>query len=276
MLLPPHYLNAVVSIEKKTGEDSSDSIATGFLVAFCAGEKSAEGKDLYGYFLVTNRHVLEGKNQVILKFNVTGKGTKKYLLELVDEKDKKIWLTHQNERVDIAIIPISPGYLEAQGIECYFFPEQDMAFKQQIKELGIFQGDEIFVLGFPMGITGMERNYVIVRSGIIARLDDEILNNNFSYLIDSKIFPGNSGGPVVFKPSIGSLEGTPPVNKAYLIGVVSSYITYQERAISEQTGKLRVVFTENSGLAEVVPMDFARDVAHTYISILQQVLPIKK
>lgn len=265
MLLPPIYLNAVVSIEKETGDDNFQSIATGFLVGFLTGGKSAEDEALYRVYLVTNRHVLEGKSQIILRFNIIGQVAKRYPVELIDKNGKKQWLAHPNEKVDISVILIDTKYLKEEGIEFIFFTEKNMAFKKEMKELGISQGDEIFVLGFPMGITGVERNYVIVRSGIIARLDDEILNNEFSYLIDSKVFPGNSGGPVVLKPSNVSLEGTKPVDKAYLIGVVSSYMTYNETAISEQTGKPRVVFTENSGLAMVVPMDFVRDIARADI-----------
>ena len=49
------------------------------------------------------------------------------------------------------------------------------------------------------------------------------------------------------------------VMSSLLIGMVSSYIPYEEVAISEQTGKRRMVFQENSGLAVVVPIDVIQE-----------------
>ena len=70
------------------------------------------------------------------------------------------------------------------------------------------------------------------------------------------IFPGNSGGPVINKPEVISIEGTSSVPSPYLIGIVSSYLTYTDTAVSKQTGQSRVVFEENSGLAVVIPADY--------------------
>lgn len=60
-----------------------------------------------------------------------------------------------------------------------------------------------------------------------------------------------------------SIEGTTPVNRAYLLGVVKGYIPYEEIAYSLQTDppQPRIKFVENSGLASVVPLDYVRDVA---------------
>jgi len=131
--------------------------------------------------------------------------------------------------------------------------------------LGITQGDEIYILGFPMGLAGEERKYAIARSGIIARLDDEIIDTTYSFLVDSSVFPGNSGGPVILKPAITSIEGTTPVNRAYLLGVVKGYIPYEEVAYSLQTDppQPRIKFVENSGLASAVPLDFVREIVIT-------------
>jgi S1-C subfamily serine protease len=139
-----------------------------------------------------------------------------------------------------------------------------MAFRDKIKSLGVTQGDEIFVLGFPMGISGEEKNYAIVRGGVIARLDDEIIGTTHSFLIDALVFPGNSGGPVILKPEIASIEGTTPISRAYLLGVVKGYLPYEEVAYSLQyePPQARIKFTENSGLASVVPLDYLRDIVH--------------
>lgn len=258
-LLPKQYLDAVVSIETPKRGKNLRFIATGFLVGFSIDQKDQNGRDLFRIFLVTNRHVFKRKKQVVLRFNATNHESKRFPLILRDKEGQK-WFSHPNRKVDVAVIPINIDLLKKQNIQFFWFPEPNVAFKSTINKLGITQGDEIFIIGFPMGITGIRRNYAITRSGIIARLDDEIINSTFQFLIDAFIFPGSSGSPVVLKPSVFGIRGTKPVNKAYLLGVAKGYIPYREVAISPQTKELRAVFVENSGLAGVVPMDFVKEI----------------
>ena len=67
--------------------------------------------------------------------------------------------------------------------------------------------------GFPMGQVGKERNYTIVRHGSLARVRDAIVGSSESFLVDTLIFPGNSGGPVVIRPealAVGGTKGVAP------------------------------------------------------------------
>jgi hypothetical protein len=262
-LLPNSYLDAVLSIGTEE-KDNFKTLATGFLAGFLTGEKNEQG-NLYKVFLVTNRHVFEASKKVLLRFNLTSEGCKIYNLVLEDENGKK-WLNHPNPKVDIAVVYVNFNQLIEDKIKCNFIDEESMAFSDTIQSIGISQGDSVFVLGFPMGISGKEKNYVIVRGGVISRFDPEIIKNDFQFLIDATVFPGNSGGPVIIRPELASLKGTKAVDKAYLIGVVRSYIPYTERAISEQTGETRIVFIENSGISGVVPMDFVKETVSPLMS----------
>jgi hypothetical protein len=274
-LLPKQYLDTVVSIELLQENKNYKPIATGFLAGFYTGEKDQEGKDLYKVFLITNKHVFQGEKLVFLRFNTRGPESKRFSLPL-EENGKRKWYAHTNEKVDLSVMPINIRLLTEENIQFDFIPEEVMAFRSIIKELDITQGDEIFVLGFPMGITGKEKNYAIARSGIIARLDDEIINHDFQFLIDASVFPGNSGSPVILKPTIVSLEGTKPVNKAYLLGVAKGYIPYREFAISPQTGEPRVMFVENSGLAGVIPMDFVKEIITPIMELAKKLKSIQQ
>jgi hypothetical protein len=262
MLIPPQYFNTVVLIGTKT-ENSINPIATGFLVGFSAGKTDEKDNPLYKVFLVTNRHVFENKKIVLLRFNLFEGKSKIYELVL-EENGKKLWIAHPNEKIDIAAIPINVNLLKEDKIQYAFFPEEVMAFKNTIFNEGISQGDSIFVLGFPMGIVGEEQNYVVARGGIIARLDEEIIEKNHCFLIDCMVYPGNSGSPVILKPELVSIEGTKAVNRAYLLGVVSGYIQYKDVAVSEQTHETRIMFVENSGLATVIPMDFIKETTELF------------
>lgn len=99
------------------------------------------------------------------------------------------------------------------------------------------------------------QDFVIVRSGAIARIRDCLAGQRETFLVDGFVFPGNSGGPVVLRTEMNAIEGTQPQHNAFLIGMVRSYVPYNEVAVSEQTHLPRVMFQENSGLAEVIPMD---------------------
>src|SRR5450759_4401324 len=106
-----------------------------------------------------------------------------------------------------------------------------------------------------MNLAGQQRNYVIVRQGVIARISEMIDHASPSFMIDAFVFPGNSGGPVVLRPDIVSIEGTKAHSKASLIGLVIQSRSYIDTAVSPQTKRARISFEENAGLADVLPID---------------------
>jgi hypothetical protein len=160
-----------------------------------------------------------------------------------------------SQRFDVAACPINAEAMREAGADFSALPERAHLDLEGIESLGVVGGDDVFTLGFPMGIAGTEKKYAIVRGGVIARVDREIVDETGCFLIDCPVFPGNSGGPVVLKPEAVSLGKQPPRTKVHVIGIVSGYVPYTDTAISEQTQRPRVSFEENSGLAYVVPMD---------------------
>src|SRR5262249_34216763 len=131
--------------------------------------------------------------------------------------------------------------------------------KKGISHRGIAAGDGVFVLGFPMNLAGEQRNYVIVRQGCIARISEMIEEATTTFMIDATVFPGNSGGPVVLKPEAIAITRTQAQPNAMLIGMVTQYRPYTDVAISQQTKQPRILFQENSGLADVLPIDYVEE-----------------
>lgn len=257
-LIPKFFLDCVVAIGVPIEKEQIKWIASGFLYGDFL-KKGEKEKKVYLVYLVTNRHVFNGREAVLLRFNPKGKeAAKPYLLNLVDTSSKKIlWMPHPDPNIDIAVTVINIRLLKEEGIQFhYFYSDQHVAALERMEELGITEGDFVYTLGFPMELVGPERNYVIVRSGNIARIQDAIDRRSNEFLIDALTFPGNSGGPVVTKPEVVAITETKAVSSGYLIGVIQSYLPYQDFAISEQTGKRRVMFEENSGLTAVIPIDF--------------------
>lgn len=263
-LIPPAYLNSVTSIgvEQKNdkGEAVFRSIATGFLVGKPIGNKNDKGEQSYRLFVVTNRHVFYNDKtkqfvkEVLLRFNTTDNKSHHFKVNLLNTENKPIWSMHTNEKVDLAVLPINAGAISDAKIDFYFFKDNDLLFAKDFSSKNISTGDGLFVLGFPMSISGKAKNFVIVRQGVIARVDEEVLEEGF-YYIDASAYPGNSGGPVIIKPEVVAISGTGSNGSAGLIGVISSGETYSDVAVSQQTGEAKVIFTEQTGLVRVVPVE---------------------
>lgn len=254
-LIPPFFIDCVVAIGMLDSKAKKRWIGTGFLVGRHHKEVDSQEKP-YHLFLVTNKHVLSDMNSILVRFNPRSEEpAKDYDIDLT-EADELILVEHPETEVDIAVININPEVLKKDGAQFAFFKldEHTISLGEMI-ERGVLEGDFVYVLGFPMGIVSSDRQYVIVRSGSIARLRDVVDRKSREFLIDANVFPGNSGGPVVIKPEIVSIEGTKPIRKAALIEIITSYVPYTDVAISQQTKRPRIVFEENSGLAAVVPID---------------------
>ena len=261
-LIPPFFLNTVVALGEQNADGTIKSNATGFLYGHPAGFTDESDQKQFYIFLVTNRHVFQSAAErgdtIHARFNkLLETGTNTYTIKLKDAA----WTVHPDPAADVAVLSINPDRIKADGIEYSFFSGDDHSLTlEESRANQISVGDGVFVLGFPLGEAGDERNYVIVRQGILARVQNWISGNARTFLIDASIYPGNSGGPVLLKPELASIKGTKANDRCSLIGMVSSYLTYQEAAVSEQTGRRRMIFEENSGLATVVPHNVIQEV----------------
>jgi len=260
-LIPPFFIDCVVAIGIETKQNDKPIkkwIGTGFLFGKYLSSNSDNPKQkTYKTFLVTNRHVLQNQARIIMRFNPqNGQAATDFPAILKKPKGEILWTGHPNKAIDVGIVSINLGAIEKAGMKYGVFKsDTDILLKQQMQELQVSEGDFLYVLGFPMGMMPSDRQHVLVRSGIIARIRDLYENRSSSYVVDSFVFPGNSGGPVVYKPEVVSIHGTTPIKRAALIGIVKSYIPFRDVAISQQTKRPRVIFEENSGLANVETVD---------------------
>ena len=259
-LVPPFFLDCVVAIGVRNENDEVAWSASGFLYGHFVSSDGDQSS--YFVYLVTNRHVFDKARAVVLRFNPAGTDpAREFNLNLVDAGGNRSWLAHPDNDIDIAVIPINAAVLRKEGVQFnYFRSHQHVLDKAAAVDKGLSEGDAAFVLGFPMGLVGGERSYVIVRQGGLARVRDWLAGTAKDFLVDVTVFPGNSGGPVVNRPEATAITGTKSQTAAYLIGVVKSYVPYRDVAISQQTQQPRVIFEENSGLAAVVPMEYVVEV----------------
>jgi S1-C subfamily serine protease len=237
--------------------------ASGFLYGYALDNETDVTKHQYQVYLVTNRHVLADRNNISVKINAEQETApvREFLLNLKDEHGVGLFFSHPDPSVDVSVIGINGQYLRTEHLKSDFFAnDKHVADRAKMKDIGTSIGDGLYVLGFPMGISGtILRNYVVARRGSIARISDVLNSSSKTFLIDAFVFPGNSGGPVVSAINLFSITGTKPQNSAYLIGMVKGYVPYDDVAISQQTGRPRMVSEENSGLAEVIPVDYINE-----------------
>ena len=245
-LLNPNSLSGVVSLVA-----GNSIVGTGFLYR----RQVPDPPDHSISFIVTNKHVVDlGVTHV--RFNRIDGGTDLVTVQGATRAGVE-WFRHQTS--DVAVLPLPPESPLARGSGADHLHFTDSHAPATEEWQHVTEGNGVFVLGFPMGLVGEQRNYPIVRYGVIARIQDWLRGHAQSFLIDSTAFPGNSGGPVLLQPEAMGLEGTESIRRSLLLGIVSKYIAYTDVAVSSQTGQPRVTFEENSGLSEVVPIDMAKE-----------------
>lgn len=256
-LLPPFFLDSVVALGVGDDTKSRRWIGTGFIYGNLIANGAAAQDKRYNLWLMTNKHVLEGLQAVYLKFNsAAGPNSKDFRVPLIARNGRLNWIGHPEDKTDVAAIFLNAEFMAKEALK--FLPilsDLHTCSKTTMKSGTVNEGDRVFVLGFPMGLVSTERQYVICRSGIVARIRDYLDDRTPDFLVDAPVFPGNSGGPVILCPSALAIEGTKAPERADLIGLVKSYVPYRDVAISAQTQKPRITFEENSGLTAVEPMD---------------------
>lgn len=255
-IIPDHYLNAVVSIG--IGDKGPIRwIGTGFFVTRSI-EDPTRGKP----YLVSNKHVFGSCDKVVIRMKESGKDSLKNMTaDLVDNTGKPLFLTHDQDDVDIAVLPLNADVINNNNLEfpCFNIDEQAMS-SSELRDNGVDEGSIIYMLGFPMGLVNQKSNLPLCRLGCIARMSETQINEEHNILVDIQNFPGNSGSPIILRPEFISVNKTKSLNKSVLVGIIHSYIPYRENLINSQTGQVVEIKSENSGIANVHPVEYIREI----------------
>jgi hypothetical protein len=239
----PQWLDTVISIEVSAKGMEPTPIGTGFLV-------NTKRKHV---LVVTAKHVVEeplSDNNIRIGYRLNTKGTGSIIVWEDDLQKKGYGTWEFSKNSDLACRFV--GWPKTAQIVT--MSEENFINTEQLNA-----GTPVLVLGFPLGLRSTEHTLPIARYGIVGRTDPN------GIIADIFVFPGNSGGPVVYNPSLklGPIIRTKIISEEKLIGTVSSFIPYREPAISPQTKRVRVIFEENSGLANLVPVDRLRELLNS-------------
>ncbi len=286
-LLPPAFLDSVVALGAMVNTAPPGqppkvewaTVGTGFFYGHKVKDDPDGTKRLYEIDLVTAGHVVsefkeskQGDLSVRINSKDSTKSSQTFNIPFNPAPQEHSWFFHPKfdpktvalvPDYDVAIFRVNGQVIKELGA-AFIEDDKNAADVKKLKQIGTSAGDGAFVLGFPMNLAGVQRNYVIVRKGIVARISEMLDRRSMTFLLDLFVFPGNSGSPVVLKPEITAISDTSPNNVAYVIGIVNSYRPYTDVAVSQQTHRARIIFEENSGLAEVIPLDRVDETIQAY------------
>lgn len=169
---------------------------TGFFFAFdCPDETKT---DLYTPLLITNRHVLDGAEQIemtITRKSGDGPSIGDVLSFSFNHADR-LTIFHPDPPVDLAAIlmgPILQQYHESLFIP-YFAPSE-IASENELRDINVMH--DVIMIGYPDGISDTVNHMPIFRKGITATRPDLNYNGEKTFLIDVSCFPGSSGSPII-------------------------------------------------------------------------------
>ena len=164
-LIPPNFLNTVVALGAPSSDGSVEYYATGFLYGYPIGTTGKDDAKQYRIYLVTNRHVFQKASGQLTQLQARftrpmGTGASIYALPLRQANGSALWTVHPDAKADVAVLGINAKRLHADGIEYRFFLGDKHTFTlDQARANEVSEGDGVFVLGFPLGEAGNERNY---------------------------------------------------------------------------------------------------------------------
>jgi hypothetical protein len=207
------------------------------------------------YVLVTCKHIVldeKGGKKILNLEAVVNRtdGTKSIKnIDLIQKQFGLRWFFHSNSNVDIAISPVA---IEEGKDDIKTFRYKDISKSEDIN-----LGDDVFFLCFPLGIgvEDFDKISPLVRTGIVSQK-----RRGNSYLIDANVYPGSSGSPVFFRPTIA--KRNPPnmdlgvMRRIKMIGIVNQSIN---------------LGIDNSGLGIVQSCDLLAEIIES--SEFQKILP---
>ena len=190
--LPPEINTVLMRSTFKIVGDNGN-IGTVFIIGKPT-PNSAERKA--HYVLVTAAHVLDqipGDSATIFfrkkDGNIYDKTPYRYQIR---QNGKPLWVKHS--KADVAAMFIVPP--RDNGI--ILIPTTLLSTDQLLEDYDIYPGRDIKVLGFPLGQESSSAGFPVLRTGSIASFPLIPAYREKTFLVDFRVFDGNSGGPVYF------------------------------------------------------------------------------
>lgn len=260
-LIPRQFIDSVVSIGSRNSDNSISWFGTGFFVG-----RSIDNPNEVVPFLVTNKHVFQSSKKIAVRMKENGSERLMEMDVILEENGLPLYKIHPQNDIDIAVLQLDASVILDKNLIFQGFNIDTQALSSvELREEGVDEGSLIYMLGFPMGLVNQTSNLPLCRLGCIARMSEAQISENHNILVDVQNFPGNSGSPIVLRPETSTIIGTKSLNKSVLVGIIHSYLPYQEQLVNSQTQRVVEIRSENSGIANAYPVEYIRDVIDLYL-----------
>ena len=190
MRVPDDILKCNVFLCVHTGKDFEPG-GTAYFVSV----PSETTAGLYAYLVTAKHCIIQAKQKygdLFIRLNRRDGG-----LQLI--RIDSDWIFPEDTSVDLAVLPIA---LDTANLDVKFVDKSLMATPEILDLHSIGIGDEVFISGLFTKHYGTKKNIPIVRSGIIAAMPDEPVQDRTTglsysaYLIEARSIDGLSGSPV--------------------------------------------------------------------------------
>lgn len=211
---------------KIMGENGT--VGTVFILA-----KPNPGEKNPGYFkfvLITAAHVMEDIDSdfavIFFRKKVGGKYIKSPYLFQIRQNGKPLWVKHPDTDVAAMYIIIPYGF---DVFDVPLAPIEILSSDKLIEDFELYPGREIKVIGFPLNAESETAGFPILRTGTIASFPLIPEKELKTFLIDFRVFDGNSGGPVYYynpdwrKRGLALISGVPK-EVHIILGLVSKQV----------------------------------------------------
>jgi S1-C subfamily serine protease len=247
-------MQATFRIQEQTA--GCQAVATGFIV----GRPYTSDPSKARLTLITAAHVLKaaiGDSVTLMLRHKQLLGWQQLPIPVaIRAGGRPLWVEHPN--ADVAAIYVAvPTALMPEIISTDLLADDAVLTKFEIHP-----GDELNCLGYPLGFESTG-GFPILRSGEIASYPLVPTTENPYFLLDFRVFQGNSGGPVYFVQANRFYGGGTHIEiDQFIIGLVSEEVgvTQQFQGLYENRSQ-----TYPLGLAKIVPA--------TYIKAVINLLP---
>jgi hypothetical protein len=194
---------------------------TAFLLLRPFSAAKQEGQSLTGKaVLVTAAHVFEemggDEAHILLRVhqNATDLWTQQPAHFSIRRSGAPLWKKLQD--VDVAVMyvkwPLAALELVATDV---------LADDALLKRADVEPGAEMKILGYPLNSTSNDAGFPILRTGVIASYPLLPTSTTKTFLLDFRVFKGNSGGPVYYAESVPRGTGMVCCPPQFVMGIVS-------------------------------------------------------
>ncbi len=193
--LPADFDTLLMMATLRIAGSSADGQGQSSGTVFIVGNPHPTEENKYRYTLVTAAHVLQKikGDAAVLYFRrqlENGNWGAVPTPIKIREGGKPLWAQHGE--ADVAAMYIAVPELGRP----VFIPISMLANDDLLAKYNVHPGDMLDILGYPFGFESPVGSFPILRSGKIASYPLLPTKTTLSFLLDFRVFPGNSGGPV--------------------------------------------------------------------------------